>query len=247
MGGRPRRDPRTADSPRRGLTLVARRADTGLVNRFALLLVVVAASLGVSAAALASGDPRDEKERLTAADNALARRTVVTARDLGSSWRPAPTSSSDERIQCPGFNPDYSAFTITGKAQSAFVQGSGASVVSAVEVYATRAQAAGDFRVGAKPALARCYGRSLARELGRAGFTTNVVSARMVAAPRVGELRAAWRIVLTASVGVTRTWIHVDVVGAQRGRSIAALVFTGIGEPLAGQAALARRVAARMR
>lgn len=211
--------------------------------------IVLLLALVALPAAQAGGDPRAEQERLTAADTALARRAAVNASDLGAGWLRAPTSSSDERVNCPGFDPDFSAFTITGKAQSAFQHPSGASVVSAVEVYATETQAVGDFRLGAKPALGRCLGRALEQELARTGggLSARVSSARVAAAPNVGHRAAAWRVVVTIRARGTSVRLYLDVLGVQRGRSIVGLFFTSATKPFPGQVALARRVAARMR
>ena len=122
-------------------------------------------------------DPRRERLQLNAADGALAREITVRRGDLGTGWRSARTSPDDSGAPgCQGFRPDFSAFTITGRANSAFTRRDGASIQSQVEVYKSRADAAGDFRAGAKPGLARCLRLSLAKELGSIkAFTTRIV------------------------------------------------------------------------
>jgi hypothetical protein len=221
------------------------------VIRAALALVaVVSLTLLGSAAAAAEPDPRREKERLTAADMALAGRIALRRSDLSGPWQAYPIPRSDgERLTCPGFNPDLSAFTITGKATAAFADPRGSSAVAAVEVYRTRADAIGDFRAGAKPAVAGCLRHVIEQQFRAAGdaFTLRVVSARMVRAPRVGERAIAYRIVASVEAGGAAVRVYLDVLGFQRGRSIVALFFTGAHRPVPGQVRVAQAVAARMR
>ncbi len=109
--------------------------------------------------------------QLRAADVALAQRITLKQRDVGASWRPTRIPDREgQRLTCPGFNPDLSRFTISGKANSGFTQTTGASIISTVEVYESRPDAIGDFQTGAKPIVARCLKRSLERELNAGGL-----------------------------------------------------------------------------
>jgi hypothetical protein len=214
------------------------------VRRVAILLAVLAA---VPVAA-AGTNPRDERERPNPADTALATHATLQAGDLGPGWVHAPASTADdETMRCPGWNPDFSAFTITGKAVKAFANPGGASVVSGVEVYATRAQAAGDFRTGARPQLAACLRSSLQREFKRRSLAAAVLSARMTAAPRVGQHSAAYRAVVSIRANGTTARVFMDFLVLHRGRTLASLLFSGAFKPVPGQLGLARRVVARMR
>ncbi len=210
-----------------------------------LVLAAVVAIVGTAQ----GRDPRRERLQLNAADGALARQITVRRGDVGAGWRPVGTSSDDSDAPgCQGFRPDFSAFTITGRAASSFARREGAIIQSQVEVYKSRADAAGDFRAGAKPVLARCLRLSLAKELGsNKAFRSRIVSARMVTAPRVGERSAEYRVVITISALGSSFKLYFDSLVFQRGRSIAALAFTGARQPLVGQVPLARLVAARMR
>lgn len=214
--------------------------------RLAAVLILLAL---VPAAALAGTDPRAEQLRLNAADNALARRATVQAGDLSAAWRRVPAGANESEVpSCPGYAPDFSRFTITGKSRSAFQQPTGASIVSSVEVYRSRSDAVGDFRLGTQPAVAGCLKRLLDEEFADVGAVkAEVVSSRRVPAPRVGERAAAYRLVAEVGVSGTSLKVYIDVLVFQRGRSIAALFFTGAFEPLPGRAALARVVAARLR
>lgn len=213
------------------------------------LLVALLAVLALVPAALAATDPRAEKQRLNAADMALAKRATLQRADLGSVWREIAPSSSEASVpNCPGYAPDFSRFTITGKSHSAFQSPMGATIYSNVEVYRSRAEAVGDFKLGARPALARCLEIVLDKGLpaGR-GFTVEVVSSRQIAAPRVGERAAAYRLIAEVTAGSAQLELYVDVLVFQRGRSIGGLISTGAFQPVARQAAIARAVASRLR
>lgn len=218
------------------------------VARAVFSALIVLAVLATAAVAYAARDPHREQERLTAADNALAKRALANAGDLGAGWkRTAVEGDEDEPTRCAGYDPDFSAFTITGKARIAFVQPTGSSIVSTVDVLKTRAQAAADFRLGATPAFAGCFGKLLGREFAKGGVPVEIVSSRMMSAPRVGEQSAAFRVVAKLQSGGSSVSLTMDLLAVQRGRSLAGLFFTGVGKPLAGQRELARTVAGRMR
>jgi hypothetical protein len=207
--------------------------------------------LSLLLATAASGrDPRLERVQLRPADVALAQRITLKQKDVGASWRPTRIPDSEgQRLTCPGFNPDFSRFTISGKANSGFTQPTGASSISTVEVYESRADAIGDFQTGAKPIVARCLKQSLERELkGTGGLVQATVPvARVVAAPRVGDRRIAYRIVARIEAENTRVDLYLDVVVVQRGRSIAAFFFTSPIRPMRGTARIVSAAAARMR
>lgn len=209
------------------------------------LVLVVAVFALASTAAFAATNPHNERELLRPADMALARRATIKATDLVSGWKRMPVAGDESK--CPGFDPDFSAFTITGKASSLFVQLGGGAVLSAVEVYKTRAQAVGDFRTGAKPAFAKCLRYAFEKDIARgAGGTAKTKWSRMVAAPRVGERSALYRLVGTLSVRGQTIRVYMDVLAFQRGRSVTALISSGFGGRLSGQTTLARVIAARM-
>jgi hypothetical protein len=214
--------------------------------RRVLLLPIVLLALALATAA-AARDPRLEQLRLNAADNALAKRIALKARDVGAAWRRTAIPESDQPLRCPGFNPDLSRFTVTGKAKTAFTQPTGASIASAVEVYESRADAVGDFKTAATPALARCLKSMLQREFGALGVPVRVRSARVVPAARIGDRRIAYRVIAALGPNGATVNVYFDVVVVQKGRSIAALFFTSPGTRLSRQSSLAATVASRMR
>ena len=217
-------------------------------RRLAAVLLLALVVAGSFAAVAAAKDPRREQERLTPADMALASRVSVRASDLARGWTQTAVPPESGSMSCPGFDPDFSRFTITGKSRTAFSSTGGRSVVSLVEVYASRAQAVGDFRLGAQPALARCL-RSSFQDAVPAGTSVavRVRSSRMQPLGGVGENGSAFRLVASVSSGNVSLPLYLDALVFQRGRTITALLFTSAMERVPGQLALARAVARRMR
>ena len=212
---------------------------------------VLVAVLAIVASALAAPDPRAEKERLNPRDTALARSGLLRPADLAPGWQRTPSGpDDDEPTRCPGWSPDFSAFTITGKARADFEHArAGAAILSTVEVYPSNRQAIGDFRTGAKPGLTRCL-RSLLNEgfrQGGQGVQARVVSARMLRSPRIGDRSATYRLVARVRSAGTSVPAYFDLHVFQRGRSIGGLFFTGTGVRVPDQLALARTVAGRLR
>lgn len=215
----------------------------------ARLLAALLAALVLVSAALAATDPRAEKRRLRPADVALAKRTNLKLSELGAGWRTFPASGQPGSTpSCPGYRPDFSRFTITGESVAAYASSTGSSIVSSVQVYRSRLEAVGDFRLGVRPGFARCLDRMFETDIARsAGGRGTTLSSRMVASPHAGERSGWFRVVGRLTVRGTTIRVYMDFLAVQQGRSQAGLVFTGLGGPQRGQVALARRLAARMR
>jgi hypothetical protein len=211
-----------------------------------VLIAALLLALTVVGAAIAR-DPRAERINLKPADVALAKRIALKAGDLGAGWTKKPLQASAQRLHCAEFNPDFSAFTITGKARTAYAYASSAQVISSVEVYKSRQEAIGDFKLGAKPELAKCLRRDLDKQFAASGLPIRVTSARVVPAPRVGEQRIAYRVVAKVDTASGKANVYTDLVALQRGRSIAVLSFMTPFEPYPAPARLAAAVASRMR
>lgn len=218
------------------------------MRRLAALLSLLALVLASAAVAAGERNPRAERERLNARDGKLAAAVAVAKRDLGRGWTASRVPKSPGPA-CKSFSPDLSRFTITGKAHTLFADTRGSSVQSIVEVYANKAQAAGDFVAGAKPGATGCLREAFeyARQQAPKGVTLQFGSARMLPAPKAGQRAAAYRLVGSlASRGVSFP-LYLDLLVVQRGRTIVALLFTGLESPVADRLKLARKVAARMR
>jgi hypothetical protein len=214
------------------------------------ILAATLAIVAISATAAAGGtDPRAEKIRLRPADVALAKLAVLQQSDVGPDWARVATQRRGAQFSCASFKPDFSAFTVTGQAWASFRLAAGAQMDSAVAVFRTKAHAVGDFRLGARPELAACFARELRKAFRRypEGVEGRLLSSKMVTAPKVGERSAAYAITARLSGNGTSLPVFVDVVAFQRGRSIGALVFTGVGSRLPSQRYFAAAVADRLR
>ena len=204
--------------------------------------------LALAAPALAGG-PRDEKQRLTKADNAKARRALLRSGDLPAGWKrgPDPAQSSGAE-RCAGYNPDFSAFTITGRAGSSFQNTfAGAQVTSQVQVFPTSAQARGDFVRGAQPGFLNCLARDLRKTLRAQGLSgAGVRMQPMTPVAGVGDRAMRFRVsVRVSAVGRSLDFV-TDFVALQAGRGIAFVGVAALGRPPLDEVALARRVAARL-
>lgn len=211
--------------------------------------ILAGLALLVVGGALAARSPHAEKLKLTPAGNRLAKRALLTQADLGPDWTRLPTMPPDDSLTCPRFDPDLSAYTVNGRGSASFAQVGFAQIVSTAEVYASRSQAVADFSKGAKPELAPCLGYALEQGFHKAntGIRASVLSSKMRKAPRLGERSASYRVVTRVrQTGVTLTLV-TDFLVFQRGRTIVALGFTGVGSPIPSQPYYASIVAARMR
>jgi len=219
----------------------------GLRRRPWLVAALIAAAAVVASAPAAAGDDHRERERLTGRDMSLAAAVALRPADVGASWRSTPVPAGSGDTRCQGFDPDFSHLTITGKARTAFANAGGESIVSLVEVYASKRQAVEDYTLGAKPAVARCLRTTLEGAVPATGVKVRVRSSRMQALTGVGERAAAFRLVADVSAGTVAVPIYLDALVFQRGRTITALLFTSLRTRLPGQLRLAATVAGRMR
>jgi hypothetical protein len=201
-----------------------------------------------SVALAATGGSRDETERLNRADMSLAKRAAVHKSDLITSWglvRSGSPVPNDDRC---AFDPDLSAFILTGKHETRFSDGTGAQLVSGVGVFRNVRDAAGDFKASAKPAFLRCLRSSILQSAREAHLPARITSSR-ISTPRVGAQSVSYRVVATVSAtnGVPRFKMYTDFLAFRQGRSQAVLIFMAPFAPVQGQVALARSVARRMR
>jgi hypothetical protein len=208
-------------------------------------VLIVLVLLGVLAPAASARDPRLERLQLKPADTALAHRIAVKAADLGSGWEAGVSQSEQIVPSCPGYRPDFSRFTLTGRALTSFESRAAQATVSAnVEVYASRRDALGEWRLSVTPSAVRCFAELVRQIVGIAGLT--VASARVEPAPDLAEASARFEIVLKARQKSGALQIYIDGLFLRQGRAIAGLYTTALTKPVPGLERLARRVAARM-
>ena len=203
-----------------------------------------------SIALAASAGSHDETERLNRADMTLAKRATAHKGDLAAGWRlvrSGPPTSGDD--PCSSFDPDLSAFVITGKHETSFSHSSGAQLMSDIGVFRNVRDAAGDFKASAKPGFLRCLRIVMQQGLRQANLRAKITSSRMSTTPRVGAQSVSYRVVATVypTNGVPRFNMYADFLAFRQGRSQAVLLFMAPLAPVRGQVALARSVARRMR
>ena len=213
----------------------------GKVRRLALAAVALLALAFVAAAS--ARDPRDEKLRLNAADTKAARAALLTVRDLQSGFQ-RKKPSGDSPLTCPGYRPDFSKYTITGKAESNFQHPAGAWVTSGVEIYATHVDATGDFRLGAKPQVATCLKQVLEKQ-DDPTVTVKVLRSKRLAAPPLGE-RAARYSAVVRFAGPARTLnMYLDLYAFQKGRLVGFVITMSVSQPIRDGANMARLMLSR--
>ena len=215
------------------------------MRRFALAAAAALLALAVAATA-AARDPRAETLRLNARDSRAARAALIKPADLRGDWQRTTSSAEDSVPSCSGYRPDFSRFTITGKAAADYKTAIGEGLTSSAEVYASHADATADYKLGTKPQVASC----LAREIEKAAASDPTVQAKtlvakQVAAPRIGERSARYKLVLRFTGPAGSLPIYVDAIVFQKGRTLALLMTVGVSRPITNGTALARRMYSR--
>ena len=208
-----------------------------------LALVLVLASLVVSASALATH--QDPQKRLTKADNARARAMLVRACGPPGGF---PAAAFERRRPAHGLlcAVGESDLTLTGDAEGQqFALGVG-FVSSAAQVYKSAADASASWRRAVSAPGTACAAETLRREFAKQGV--DLVSLRKVAFPRLAERSVAYRVTLAATTAQGQVPVYVDLVAMARSRAHATVV---VGSALvppqkAEELRLARIVAGRM-
>jgi hypothetical protein len=204
------------------------------VKRVLLVLSLCAAAV-LTASANGNSGPRAEKLALTPVDTKAAKAATLRPSDLTSVWKGGSAKPDNSPPDC---NKNFSAFTITGVAEADFTQG-GAAITSTVQLFPSRQQALGDFRVDTPPGIARCEGTTLRAAV---GSSAKLVFARQVAPPKVGDHAAAYDF----AVSVNGIEFYIDVINFVRGRAYGSLVTLDPGAPLPGATLLAKLMDQRL-
>jgi hypothetical protein len=207
-------------------------------------LLAVALLLLLAGSTVAFAHHLDPKKQIRPADQAKARAMLVRKSDLGPGVTPQPTNTPDTHLTCEGL--DESDLTVTGEAESpTWAHGVG-FVASAVNVYATVADANASWARGTRGAGTRCLRDQLADEFATQGVALE--SLRKVAFPRLAERTVAYRVTLSGTVQGTTVRVVIDLVILKHSRAQAALYFGSAFAPAAkaDEVALARITARRM-
>lgn len=156
----------------------------------AVLLLALAALVAVGSAS--ARDPREPKQRHTAADMAWARSVALVRGDLTAGWKVAPKEKPSP--PCSTI-PDESALVQTAQIDPTFVWRDGVTTIgSEVDVFKTPAMAKRDWRLSTLALMRRCLLEG-ARDSVQKGITVALVSATSLETPRLGERHLHYRIV----------------------------------------------------
>jgi hypothetical protein len=182
------------------------------------LLLASLAALVLAGSALA--DPLDPKVKYTAADQKIAKATLLKKSDLGPAWadHSTATPSSLKAPICPSLRPDYSKLTITGHAESVFDNGNGGiSVVSDVEVWKTAKQAEQHMNALLKPALPTCIKYSFLKTPGGSKLLLFKVKPRSLG--KFADVSVSYRAPVGYKVGKQTVIVLTDFVFLRKGRT----------------------------
>jgi len=189
----------------------------------------------------------EPKERLVAADQAIAKSLLLTRADLAAGFKASKPDPETEGPQCKAL--DESDLTVTGNAESPVFTTQDPVLVrvsSFAMLYRTAAEASTSWRRGTSEAGFRCAASYFKRSFNDG--TTRFGSLRWIPFPHVAPRTIALR--LRFSVMQNGQWFPVvlDVVVLQRGRMQTEVVFARAGRPVssAEREAVARLLAGRL-
>ena len=172
-----------------------------------------------ASAASTSGDGK-QQVRLTAADNAAARRVALSKADFGGAagWsggtKKPDLSSTGPR--CANFHPKYSDLVLTGVAETEF-QNSGVYIDDEVQLLRTAPMVKLDWqRSVLAPGLLACLRTYLSKS---APANAKVRGIQRLPFPRVAQYTAAFRLVLDVTAAGTTASMLVDLLLLGRGRT----------------------------
>jgi hypothetical protein len=172
-----------------------------------------------AAAASTSGDGK-QQVRLTAADNAAARATVLRKADFGGApgWRGGTKKPdlSSTAPRCANFHPKYSDLVLTGIAESEF-QNAGVYVDDQVQLLETAPMVKLDWKRSVlAPGLLPCLRTYLSKS---APANAKVRGIQKLAFAHVAPYTAAFRLVLDVTSTGTTASMLLDLVLVGRGRT----------------------------
>jgi hypothetical protein len=206
-----------------------------------VLLAIVA--VGVLAAPASATAP---KMGLTAAGNAAARKTLLTAKLMGSGWTALTPVTAGVDLSCKGDTTSGAGIEEVGAAEQPDLKGgtAGPIISQTTSVYATAAQASALWRRAVTPKLVTCVRESL-QAISAKGITTKILSQgalKLTAAPATS---AAYRVVADLVSKARTLKTYFDVVLVRHGKTISELTiatFTAPVTPADAEGALATLV-----
>jgi hypothetical protein len=209
---------------------------------------LAALALGLLATTAAAGNPHAEKTRLKKADMALAKRIGLRRSDLSASWTASSPLPYNGDSKCPGYDPDFSRFTISGRLNTAFNRTAAQRVDSSVQVFPSVAQSRADFRLGVRGAAAfrHCLAQGVIQGLERTGLNVTGLKTGQTAVRGLGERSVVFSVSARLHASGRTIPLYADLVSFQRGRVQVGLMFTTLGTRLRDRLAAARAVDRRI-
>jgi hypothetical protein len=163
--------------------------------------------------------------RINGADQAKAVSSLVRLKDFGVGWTGGPkTPSKLTAPNCPGFNPKESDLVVTGHAEAQFAYHGQVILNQDTQVLETSGAVKTDFSRTVQPKLPGCLAYQL-KSSGKGQVTNAAV--RTLALPRVGDVSAAYRAVITVRVNGKSGKFIRDFIFFGQGRLEYSLVVDG--------------------
>ncbi|HXH97598.1 MAG TPA: hypothetical protein VNH40_10360, partial [Gaiellaceae bacterium] len=166
------------------------------VVRIVTAVGLVLATL-VFAATASARDPKDPRQRHTAAATQLARSIALKRSDLATGWKAAPKDNSNASCSAA---PDESNLVQTARIDQSFVRTDGvATVGSEIDIFSTTAQAKRDWQLSTLTVVGKCLLESARRQLAKQHVTVTIGSADSLTTPKLGERSLHYRLVFLLS------------------------------------------------
>ena len=162
--------------------------------------------------------------RINTADQAKADAALLRLKDFGVGWTGGPKVPPSKLTapSCPGFNPKESDLVVTGHAESQFTLRGQASLDQDTQVLESATAVKKDFARSVQPKLQAC----LAYQLKSAKGVIDA-SVQPLALPRVGDVSAAYRALITVRVNGRKARYIRDFVFFGQGRFEFTIVVDG--------------------
>jgi hypothetical protein len=207
------------------------------------LAALIAASIAVGSAAAAG-----PVVKRTSAGNATARAALLTAADLGKSWKAVPPKVQQAPgFSCRGYQPSEKGIVEIGAATSPSFSSGGTILQQYTGVYASAKQASTLWARAVKAGLADCAAQTLETIESR-GIKVSQLASGTLTLPKPIPRTAGYRVTATLHAGGRALKTYFDVVLLSRGTTITEITISSFGEPVPSRSeqALAQIVAKRL-
>lgn len=182
-------------------------------------------------------------------DVALARAVLLRQSDLGSSWKAAAAPKKVPTLTCPTFTPDVTSLPKPGGAVSqTFRQtANGPFVSQSAYVFPKQSAALTYWQRVVRKRLVTCVADSLTASSTQT-VSFSVTSKRSLSLPAIGDRRAGYRVVGTATTSLQKITVYLDMIVVGHGDGVTQVSFTSFSEPPARslELRLSRLVAGRL-